>query len=277
MPWNAYEGDVPLGDTTMSYVSFGHGPKTLVLLPGLSDGLATVRGKALLLAPPYRPFFEHYTVYMFSRKDQMPSGYTMREMAADQAAALHLLGIECASVLGVSQGGMIAQLMAIDHPDLVERLVLAVSAPRANDLARECVTAWVEMARAKDHKRLMIDTAERSYSPAYLAKYRRLYPIIGHVGRPKTYDRFLVNADAILGFDALDELPRIACPTLIIAGEDDRIVGVEASVQMHEAIAGSELYVYPGLGHAAYEEAPDFNERVFRFLEQGSTAGDTAR
>ncbi|MDO5120284.1 MAG: alpha/beta hydrolase, partial [Coriobacteriales bacterium] len=78
---------------------------------------------------------------------------------------------------------------------------------------------------------------------------------------------FFANASAILGFDALDELRRISCPTLILAGEDDRIVGVRASEEMHERIAGSELFVYPGLGHAAYEEAPDFNDRVFRFLQ----------
>lgn len=49
-------------------------------------------------------------------------------------------------------------------------------------------------------------------------------------------------------------------------GEEDRIVGVQASYEMKELIADSRLVVYPGLGHAAYEEAPDFNETVFQFL-----------
>ena len=51
---NTKNGQVSLGETEMSYVSFGHGEKVLAVLPGLSDGLATVRGKALLLAGPYR-------------------------------------------------------------------------------------------------------------------------------------------------------------------------------------------------------------------------------
>ena len=55
---------------------------------------------------------------------------------------------------------------------------------------------------------------------------------------------------------------------LIIGGETDRIVGKEASYELKEKIPGSELFVYKGLGHAAYEEAEDFNERVFRFLER---------
>ena len=189
-------------------------------------------------------------------------------MAADQARAMRSMGLGKAAVMGVSQGGMIAQYLAIDHPDLVEKLVIAVSAPRVNDRARDCVTRWISLAERGDHKGLMIDTAEKSYSPAYLKKYRKLYPFLGAVGRPASYERFLINARAILDFNAWDELGRIACPTLILAGGEDQIVGVQASYELRERIPGSELYVYPGLGHGAYEEAGDFNRRVFRFLEE---------
>ena len=268
MRWNSKNGVVPIDDTEMSYVSFGQGKKNLILLPGLSDGLMTVRGKAALLAKPYRVFFDKYTVYMFSRKDKLPEGCTIREMAADQARAMKTLGIETASIMGVSQGGMIAQYFAIDYPEMIEKLIIAVSAPRANAVVRTCVKKWMSYAESGDHKRLMIDTAEKGYSPEYLKKYRRIYPIIGAIGKPSNYTRFLISARAILGFDAYDELGRIACPTLILGGEKDLTVGVQASYEMHERIAGSELYVYPGLGHAAYEEAKDFNLRVLEFLEK---------
>ena len=74
MLWNAKNGRVTVGNTFMSYAAFGQGSKALLVLPGLSDGLATVEGKALLLAPPYRHYLDRYTVYMFSRKDEMPKG-----------------------------------------------------------------------------------------------------------------------------------------------------------------------------------------------------------
>lgn len=267
MLWNAKNGEVAIGGTKMSYVSFGRGKRTLILLPGLSDGLTTVRGKALLLAKPYGVFLDKFTVYMFSRKDMMPDGYSVREMAADQAEALRQLGITRACVMGVSQGGMIAQVLAIEHPELVEKLVLAVTAPRVNELIQRNVKNWVDLAQRGAHKELMIDTAEKSYSQAYLKRFRKIYPFIGWVGKPKNYDRFLVNARAILGFDVSEELGKIACPTLILGGEKDQIVGIQASYELHERIADSELYVYPGLGHAAYEEAKDFNRRVFAFLE----------
>ncbi len=268
MLWNAKNGHVPLGNTRMSYVSFGSGEKAFVILPGLSDGLATVEGKALLLAAPYRAFFDRYTVYMFSRKERLPDGTSIADMADDQAEAMRVLGLNGACVMGVSEGGMIAQLLAVRHPERVNRLVLAVTAPRVNDLTRECLARWIEYARQGDHRKLMIDTAERSYSQEYLKKYRRLYPVIGAVGKPRDYGRFLVNAQAVLSFDALGETESIACPTLILGGEEDRIVGAEASRVLHEHIAGSRLHIYEGLGHAAYEEAPDFNDRVLSFLEE---------
>ena len=119
MIWNARNGSAPVGDTEMDYVSFGRGERKLVILPGLSDGLTTVRGKALMLAPGYRMFFDEYTVYMFSRKRKMPADYTIREMADDQAWAMRQLDVRGAYVMGVSQGGMIAQYLAAEHPDAV--------------------------------------------------------------------------------------------------------------------------------------------------------------
>ncbi|MBR5364634.1 MAG: alpha/beta fold hydrolase [Clostridia bacterium] len=267
MLWNAKNGRVPLGDTEMEYVSFGRGARHLIVLPGLSDGLATVGGKALLLAPPFRRFFDRYTVWMFSRKNRMPAGTAIRDMAEDQARAMESLGIGEAAVLGVSEGGMIAQMLAVMHPERVSALILAVTAPYANEMSRGCVNRWIGLAREGRHRELMIDTAERSYSPAYLKKYRKLYPLLGHVGRPASYDRFLVNAEAILSFDAREEIGRIACPALILDGEEDQIVGAEASRELHAGIPGSKMHLYPGLGHAAYEEAKDFYDRICDFLE----------
>ncbi len=259
---------VTIGDTDMYYVSFGKGEKKLVVLPGLSDGLATVKGKALILSLPYRRFFRDYTVYMFSRKNEMSEGYSIRDMANDQIAAMKSLGIDKAYLLGVSQGGMIAQYMAIDHPEMIRKLILAVTAPNANPVVREAVTCWIDMAKRGDHTALMVDTAKRMYSEEYLRKNRRFFPLIAGFTKPRNYDRFLRNSYAILGFDCRDELAKISCPTLIIAGSDDHTVGNEAASELNSAIAGSELYVYEGLGHGAFEEAKDFYDRVLGFCEQ---------
>lgn len=249
----------------MYYASFGTGKKKVVVLPGLSDGLATVKGKAMLLSSPYKKFFRDFTVYMFSRKNDMPEGYSIEDMADDQVRVMKDLGIDRAYVLGVSQGGMIAQCIAIRHPEVVEKLVLVVTAPNANAVATDAVSTWIDMAKRGDHTTLMVDTAERMYSDRYLQKNRKLFPLLARFTKPSTYDRFLKNADAILRFDVRNELSKISCPTLIIAGSDDKTVGNDAPGELKNGIAGSELFVYEGLGHGAFEEAKDFYDRVFAF------------
>ncbi len=261
-------GFARVGNTDMYYVAFGTGKKKLVVLPGLSDGLATVKGKALVLSLPYKRFFRDYTVYMFSRKNDMPEGYSIRDMANDQIYVMKELGIDKACVLGVSQGGMIAQYMAIDHPEMVIKLILAVTAPNTNAAARESVSGWIDMAERGDHTSMMVDTAERMYSEKYLQKNRRFFPLLAKFTKPKSYDRFLKNAHAILDFDCRNELAKINCPTLIIAGSDDHTVGKDAAAELNKAIAGSELYVYEGLGHGAYEEATDFYDRILEFCDR---------
>ena len=261
-------GRVKIGGTEMYYACFGKGPKTLVVLPGLSDGLATVKGKAMLLSSPYKKFLNDFTVYMFSRKNSMPEGYSIRDMAADQVEALRLLHIERFSLLGVSQGGMISQYIAADHPEMVERLVLAVTAPGVNDVVNDAVSYWIELAKKGDHTTLMVDTAERMYSKAYLDKNRKMFPVIARFTKPASYERFLRNAEAILKCDTHDELGKIQCPTLIIAGDDDNTVGNDAPYELNNGIGDSELYIYKGLGHGLFEEAKDFYDRVLEFCRR---------
>lgn len=261
-------GCAVIGNTDMYYVSFGTGERKLVVLPGLSDGLATVKGKALILAAPYRKFFRDYTVYMFSRKNDMPEGYSIRDMADDQILTMKACEIGQAYVLGVSQGGMIAQYMAIDHPEMVTKLILAVTAPNANTVLQENVCGWIEMVKRGDHTALMVDTAEKMYSEKYLEKNQKFFSLLARVTKPRNYDRFLRNAHAILDFDCRSELCNIRCPALIIACSDDHTVGNDAANELAGSIIGSELYVYEGLGHGAFEEAKDFYDRVQEFCER---------
>ena len=64
------------------------------------------------------------------------------------------------------------------------------------------------------------------------------------------------------------ELDKILCPTLVIGGDCDRIVGGDASRELADRIKGCELFIYNSLGHAAYEEAKDFNKRVLDYLSK---------
>ena len=72
MVMHAANGTLPIRNTTMDYIRFGNGPKTLVMLPGLGDGLRTVKGTALPMAFMYRKFASEFTVYAFSRANDLP-------------------------------------------------------------------------------------------------------------------------------------------------------------------------------------------------------------
>ncbi len=102
MVFNARNGRVCIDGTDMEYVSFGKGKNVFVLLPGLADGLKTVKGMALPLAWMYREYAKDYSVFVFSRKNEIPENYSTREMAADQAKAMKALGISNANIMGVS-------------------------------------------------------------------------------------------------------------------------------------------------------------------------------
>ena len=262
---NAKNGRLHLPSADMDYIRFGSGEKTLVLLPGVGDGFKTVRGMALPFAFLYRGLMKDFTVYAFSRRAELPPQFTTREMAGDLNDAMEALGLKETAVVGVSQGGMIAQWLALDHPDKVRKLVLTVTLSRPNDTVRDVIGRWTEMAKRGDYSAIMRDTAERSYSEKRLRSARIEYALLGNVGKPKSFARFLTQAESCVTHDAYDALPGIACPTLVIGGTDDRIVTGQASREIAERIPGAQLCIYEGLGHGLYEEAPDWLRRVADF------------
>lgn len=268
MIYNAQSGTVSIGDDTMNYVVFGKGPATLIMLPGLGDALRNVKGTAIPFALAYHKYAENYKVYMFSRRNHIPEGYTIRDMAADQAKAMTTLGISRADIMGVSQGGMIAQYLAIDFPELVRKLVLVVTTAKANDILKESVDLWTDMAHQDDYEGIMKDTALKSYSKDYLRKNRLALSLVGKIGKPKDYSRFLIQAKACRNHDATEELSKISCPTYIVGGDDDRIVGGNSCSELAGYISNHTLFIYKNLGHATYDEAPDFFPKVLDFLKQ---------
>ena len=267
MLYSAKNGTLKIGDSEMDYIRFGTGGKVLVMLPGLGDGLRSVKGTALPMAFMYRAFAKGFTVYAFSRRNGLPQDYTTREMAADQAQAMEKLGIQKADVLGVSMGGMIAQHLAIDCPEKVGKLILAVTSSRSNPILADSIGEWVSCAKQGDHTAFMDSNVRRIYSEAYYRKNKWLIPIMGRLTKPKSYDRFFIQADACLKHDAYENLHRIHAPTLVIGGEQDKALGGGASREIAAQIPGAELRMYGQWGHGLYEEAGDFNRTVLNFLD----------
>jgi len=268
MLYNAKNGTWEINESSMDYIRFGTGPQKLIILPGLGDGLQTVRGTALPMAFMYRVFARDYTVYAFSRKNQLPEGYTTRDMARDQSEAMAQLGIERADILAVSMGGMIAQHLAVDFPEKIGKLVLTVTCASPNPILRESIEEWVSLAGKGDHTAIMDSNLRRIYSEGYYRKNKWMVPIVGRLTKPKSYDRFFVQAAACLMHDAWESLHRIQAPTLVIGGKKDMALGGEASGEIAAKIPGAELLMYKQWGHGLYEEEKGFNRVVMDFLNR---------
>ena len=266
MFYNAVNGLIKIDDTDMDYICFGNGDKNLVMIPGLGDGLITVKGTAIPFAFMYKEFAKDYRIYVFSRKNKIEEGYSTKDMAIDLAEAMKKIGINKSSIIGVSQGGMIAQHLAINYPNLVDKLVLVVTVAKSNETLNEVVGNWIDMARCGNYKGIMIDTAEKSYTEKAIKKYRLLYPIITRVGKTKDFDRFIIQAKSCINHNSYDELYKINSKTLVIGGDSDKVVGINTSEQIAHIIPNSKLVILKGLGHMAYEEAKDFNTIVLNFL-----------
>ena len=250
----------------MDCAVFGTGKTPLLILPGLGDGLKTVLGTSLPLSILYRTLGKHFRVYLCSRKVPLPAAYTTRDLARDQKAALDELGLSKVHVMGVSQGGMIAQWLAIDYPECVDKLILTVSAARPNPTLTACISHWGETARRGDHMWLMKDNLRKIYTPQYVKANQWMIPMVSMVSKPKSYDRFLTLADATLTHDAFSQLHRITAPTLVIGGEEDLVVTADGSRELAAEIPDSRLHLYPNMGPSVYEEAPDFQTLVRDFL-----------
>lgn len=258
--YHAKEQKISIHNMRTDYITFGRGPKSLILIQGLNT--RGIRGAAMSLAYMYRIFAEDYQVYVFDRRSEVFDGITVRDLAEDIAAAMDSLGIQNADVIGVSQGGMFAQYLAIDRPDLVNKLVLAVTLSQNNQTVKSVVENWITLTEQGAMKWIVMDMAEKMYSDAYVKRYKPLIPLLAVVQKPKDARRFLILAKACLTCNAYEDLDKIRCPVFVIGGRQDKVVGAEASEEIARKL-NCKIFMYEQLGHAAYEEAKDFNKRIY--------------
>ena len=250
----------------MDYVTFGKGKQPLVIIPGLGDGLQTVKGKAQLFFLSYRLLAKRHKIYVFSRINELRQGYTTRDMAADVAEAMEVLNITSAYVMGISQGGMIAQWLAVDFPEKVQKLILAVTTAKPSQLARERIEHWQKLSQSGNFRDLMLDIAYHSYTQKSYRRWRFLSDIMGRLGRIKDEKRIAIQSQSCLEHDSLEVLKEIQCPTLILGALEDDVIGVNGSKELAKGIVGCQLLILKHSGHALYEENKLFQEIVCGFL-----------
>ncbi len=263
MFWDLVESKVKISSGELNYISFGKGQKNLIIIQGLN--VRDIKGAGVSLALMYKTFSKNYRVWLFDRRKVVEDGITNWDLAEDIYEAMNALNINSADVFGVSQGGMIALALTLEHPNCVNKLVLGVTSSRANENIKTVVNRWINCARNKDAVTINKQTFSLMYTEHYLKKYKLLMPLLVRMIKPKDFSRFGILASAILDFDCYDRLDEIKCPVLVLGGAQDKITTGEASIEIAKKL-NCKIHVYSEYGHAAYEEAKDFNKRVYEFL-----------
>lgn len=259
---------VRVGDIEMYYVEAGAG-EPLVLIMGFG-------GDHLAWAFQTQVFAAAYRVIAFDNRgtgqtDAPDIPYTTRMMAEDTRGLMDLLGIERAHVLGVSMGGMIAQELALAHPDRVRSLQLHSTVARTDPYTRACAAAWEEV-----RARLPLEAAFRAialwlFAPSTYDERPDLVETIIQSALANPYPQSLTGLsrqrEAIASHDALARLHAIRCPTLVTAAEDDILIRPRLSRALAAAIPGAEFATIPTAGHVPFWEQADlFNRLCLDFL-----------
>jgi pimeloyl-ACP methyl ester carboxylesterase len=190
------------------------------------------------------------------RGEAVEAPYLLSDLVADTIGLLDALGIEKAHVVGLSMGGMIAQLMAAGHPDRVLTLTSIMSTTGEPGLPVSTPAAWTCLTAP-------LETELRPFLEQYVAKWSVYagpkYPIDPEMARDhatRLFERGTHSAGrdrqmaAILASGSRREALRsVTCPALVIHGDSDPVVRIEAGKATADAIGGAELLVIEGMGH----------------------------
>ena len=172
----------------------------------------------------FKEFAKAYRVYSVGRKPNLPQGYTTRDMANDYAEMIRNELDHPVDVLGLSTGGTIAQYFALDHPDLVRRLVLASTGYRLSETGKQLQLYVGEMARQRKWRKALPAMLEGLYPKGGGLKkrfFKFMMWIMATFAAPKDPSDAVVTIEAEDNHNFKDLLSQIKVPTLVIGGVDD--------------------------------------------------------
>ncbi len=191
-------------------------------------------------------------------------------MAADAVAVLDAEDVGSAHVLGASMGGVLAQILAVQHPERVRALVLACTACRHHEWRRELFEEWVTDVRAGGMGSLDPDAGLRwLIGPRLHRRFGVWLNLIARLLLQADPESFTAQVQAIL--DVSDELrfalPGVTAPALVITGSQDLLTPLGDAEELAELIPDARLRELRGAGHALMVESPNaFNREVEGFL-----------
>jgi aminoacrylate hydrolase len=196
-------------------------------------------------------------------------GYSTPQLATDLASLLSHLDVGPAHVVGTSTGGAIAQMMALDHPDVVRSITLASSFAKPDAYLRRELELRRKLMADADLRTVYTCYALFLFSPRFTRENpERVSAWVDRCasGTPER-EVALKRIDMIMAHDALVRLGQVRKPTLVIGGDQDFCTPPHLSDELVAGILGAERVVLPG-GHMIHEERADlFFDAVRAFIE----------
>jgi pimeloyl-ACP methyl ester carboxylesterase len=250
---------VTVGGRSLHAARRGSGPP-LLLLAGMSANHAFWPQELLAALEP------HLELVLYDHRGTGASGrereaFSLADLAADAAGALAELDLPRAHVLGFSLGGMVAQELALAHPEAVDRLVLAGTSPGgagAVPLAEERFAAMREAMAEHDLERALRSAWAANVSAEFAADEvafgRWAQAAAAHPMAMRTLEHQLAAAR---GHDAASRLGQLAAPTLVLHGEGDELLPAANGELLAAAVPGARLELLPGAGHFFAWEQPE--------------------
>jgi pimeloyl-ACP methyl ester carboxylesterase len=252
---------VRIDDLEMYYEVYGNG-FPLVLISGYSGSSEGWDARV----PRVRELSKHYKVVTLDNRgtgrSSAPEGnYSIKTMGDDVAGLLDSLRISKAHILGQSMGGLIAQELAINHSKKVRGLILACTTPRgpASDAipgqreAFEKLRWMFAPPPGMSPESVFEEIMKLCYHEKYFDKNKA--SIMAFIPKyPTSLSTLEKHYDAIVKFDTYNRLKKIRSRTLIIHGEDDRLVIPEGARMLAKQIPNAELKMFKQAGHAVLEE-----------------------
>jgi pimeloyl-ACP methyl ester carboxylesterase len=253
----------------LPYIRIGSSPQKLVIFEGLNANHKPPSGFALrMMVSSFKRFANDFTVYYTGRKPGLPVGYSMQDMSEDYATMIRNELCGPVNVMGISTGGPIAQHFAVDHPDLVRRLVLAMTGYRLTEQAAKLQKRIGELIQQGKWRTAAATLATGMTSGAMRPMLRAFFWLLGKqvFGSPSNPSDGLVEVEAEDRHDFEDRLVEIKVPTLVIGGDRDFFYPIRETAA---GIPNAKLILYKGVGHGAMMKR-HFSEDVLAFLTEGS-------
>ena len=250
----------------LPYARIGNNPRNLVVFDGLDFQHKPPSSISLWMTYGYlRRLANYYSIYIVSRRPGLPPGYSLRDMSNDYAIMIKNELGDAVDIIGVSTGGAIAKYLAIDHPDLVKRLVLVMTGCRLTDQSKELQMKVAELAR-KGKRRAAYALLATAIIRKGIAKrfFKWFMGMMGPLMIPADASDGIVEIEADDRYDLSEQLDRIKAETLVIGGEEDFFYAIRETA---EKIPGARLVLYPNVGHnAMFVRSRQFGEEIKAFL-----------